>query len=68
MEELIITVRDLSKQVSELKVKVDSQRESTAGLVSAWDTANGLVSFAKWIGSIAVAVAAIIAALKLWGK
>lgn len=43
---------------------VAKQSEDITGLVQAWKTANGVVSFMKWLASIAVAVSILFGAIK----
>ena len=52
-------VNDLKEEIKELKVDIKE-------LVEAWNNAKGFTSFIKWAGSIFVAVATILAAVKGW--
>jgi len=54
----------LQADVSALTTAVQKQSEDIAGLVQAWKTANGVVSFMKWLASIVVASGIIWAAIK----
>jgi hypothetical protein len=54
----------LQADVSALTTAVEKQSEDIAGLVQAWKTANGVVSFMKWLASIVVASGIIWAAIK----
>lgn len=54
----------LQADVSALTEAVEKQSADIAGLVQAWKTANGVVSFMKWLASIVVASGIIWAAVK----
>lgn len=45
----------LQADVSALTQAVEKQSTDIEGLVQAWKTANGVVSFMKWLASIVVA-------------
>lgn len=54
----------LKADVLALTEAVEKQSSDIAGLVQAWKTANGVVSFMKWLASIVVAGGIIWAAVK----
>lgn len=45
----------LRHDVQELKVVVEKQGEQLNDLLDAWNTANGLVKFIKWMAGLATA-------------
>jgi hypothetical protein len=54
----------LQADMAALTKAVAKQSSDIEGLVQAWKTANGVVSFMKWLASIAVAVSILIGAIK----
>ncbi len=54
-------MEQMSEQVAALTAQVHD-------LVSAWNTANNVVAFVKWIAGIATAVGVVVAAVKGFGK
>lgn len=46
----------LQKEIVDLTEKVDTLSQEVAGLVDAWKTASGVVSFIKWLSGVVVAV------------
>ena len=58
----------LEQNIMQLTKKVESLETSVSGLVEAWKTANGVVSFIKWVAGLATAVVAVIAFIKLGAK
>ena len=62
--EMALLRRDLeqmSEQVAALTTQVHD-------LVSAWNTANNVVAFVKWIAGLATGVGVVVAAIKGFGK
>ncbi|MGA0588105.1 hypothetical protein ACO2Q2_13390 [Dyella sp. KRB-257] len=56
---------DLKHEVRDLTGKVEKLTQQVSGLVEAWNTANGVLKFVKFLGGIATAGAAIWALVKL---
>lgn len=54
-------MEQMSEQVAALTAQVHD-------LVSAWNTANNVVAFVKWIAGLAAAVGVVVAAVKGFGK
>jgi hypothetical protein len=54
----------LEKRVSDLELKIDALHQSVDKLVKAWDSANTLITFVKWVGGAAAAATAILIFLK----
>lgn len=54
----------LEKRVEDLEKKIDKLNASVGELVKAWDSANTLVTFVKWIGGLAAAGTAIYVFIK----
>lgn len=55
-------------ELAELRRDIADLNESVSGLVSAWSTAKGLVSFIKWFAGLVAAVTAIWMASKEFAK
>ncbi len=55
-------------ELAELRRDIADLNESVSGLVSAWSTAKGLVSFIKWFAGLVAAVTAIWMASKELAK
>lgn len=55
-------------ELAELRRDIADLNESVSGLVSAWSTAKGLVSFIKWFAGLVAAVTAIWMACKEFAK
>lgn len=55
-------------ELAELRRDIADLNESVSGLVSAWSTAKGLVSFIKWFSGLVAAVTAIWMASKELAK
>lgn len=43
----------LEDKIAHLEEKVDKLSENIQGLIEAWQTAKGISSFVKWVGSLA---------------
>ena len=71
-EHMLEEEKRLSKLEGDIEAigkKVDALETSITDLVTAWKTANGVVSFVKSLASVATAVVAIVAFFKLgWIK
>ena len=52
-------------QIDMLRQEVRDLTTQVHDLVDAWNTARGVVKFVKWMGSLATAIAAILALVKL---
>lgn len=52
LDELEDKVDDTADSVKELSNKIDTLTEATEGLVAAWNTANNVQKFIKWISSL----------------
>lgn len=55
-------------ELAEIRRDIADLNESVSGLVSAWSTAKGLVSFIKWFAGLVAAVTAIWMASKEFAK
>ena len=55
----------LQKELVDLTDKVDTLSDKVSGLLDAWNTASGVVSFIKWLSGVIVAVGIIWTALKV---
>jgi hypothetical protein len=55
----------IQADMATLTKAVAKQSSDIEGLVQAWKTANGVVSFMKWLSSIAVAVSILFSVIKL---
>ena len=55
----------IQADMATLTKAVAKQSSDIEGLVQAWKTANGVVSFMKWLASIAVAFSILVGAIKL---
>lgn len=53
-------VHALKEEVSDLRKEVEALRTDIKGLVAAWETANHLVTFIKWIAGAAAAVMVLV--------
>jgi nicotinate-nucleotide pyrophosphorylase len=58
----------LENQFTEISRRLEALEGSISSLVTAWNTASGIVSFVKWLAGIATAVTAIVVLIKMWGK
>lgn len=64
MKALQEQVTNLKTETTELKEEVTNLRKDIAGLVEAWNTAQGVTKFVKWLSTLVVAGVALYAALK----
>lgn len=64
MKALQEQVTHLKQETTELKEEVTNLRKDIKDLVEAWNTAQGVTKFVKWLSGIVVAGAALYAALK----
>lgn len=55
---------EIENKLQGLEDKIDILQGSVTNLLAAWNAANWLVNFIKWVGGLAVAVTAIVALLK----
>jgi len=65
---------EAQRQINSMQNKIDTLEESVIkltdsvnDLVLAWNTAKGMTSFVKWIGSIAAGAAVLYNFLSHWG-
>lgn len=56
---------EIENNIKQLEAKIDALSTSVSDLVTAWKAASWLVSSVKWLGGIAVAVAAIITLFRM---
>lgn len=54
----------LNAKVDALELAVEAQTKQMAELLQAWNTASGVLAFVKMIGSIALAITALVAVIK----
>jgi hypothetical protein len=54
----------LQADVEALTVAVKKQSSDIEGLVTAWKTANGVVSFIKWLSGVLIAGGVVVGAIK----
>lgn len=54
----------IENDIQDLSTQLEAIKTSVADLVNAWRTANGVVSFVKWLASIATAIAALVIFVK----
>lgn len=59
MKELEVKVDRLEQEISELRVDIKD-------LIAAWNTARGVTSFVKWVGSLAAGVTVMYSFLNHW--
>jgi len=59
MKELEAKVDRLEQEISELRLDIKD-------LISAWNTARGVTTFVKWIGSLAAGVTVMYSFLTHW--
>lgn len=64
MKALQEQVTTLMTETTELKSEVADLRKDIAGLIEAWNTAQGVTKFVKWLSGIVVAGAALYATFK----
>lgn len=62
--EMVLMRHDLEA----LNEKVDALTAQVHNLVTAWNTANNIVAFVKWLAGIATAIGVITAVIKGFGK
>ena len=60
-----VQIAILQKEIVDLTDKVDRLSNEVAGLVDAWKTASGVVSFIKWLSGLIVAVGIVWTAFKM---
>jgi uncharacterized protein (UPF0335 family) len=61
MKELEAKVEKLEQEISELRTDIKD-------LVNAWNTARGVTSFVKWVGSLATGAAVLYNLMTHWGS
>lgn len=61
--ELEQKIEKLEEEVAVLKHLITTLTTAIEGLVSAWDTAKGITSFVKWVGSLSTGAAVLWAIL-----
>lgn len=59
-----IRLLQIETTIKALESKIDTISKDVSDLVSAWKAASWLVSAVKWVGTVAVAITAILALLK----
>lgn len=60
-----LSVESLNREMHSLRREVRELSGNVQDLVEAWRTAHGVVRFVKWMGSLAVAVAALWALIQM---
>lgn len=65
-ENHMVTNKELKADIDDLKLKFDTLSNSVEGLVEAWNTAQGITKFVKWVSGIIIAIGAIVASFKYW--
>lgn len=63
-EEQAVSHAMLERDVKDLAIKVEMLTKQVEGLVSAWNTAQGVVVFVKWAAKLAVGLGVLWGALK----
>lgn len=59
-----IEMQALREEVNDLKAEVSELRKDIAGLIEAWNTAQGITKFVKWLSGIVTGLAVLYALYK----